>query len=535
MRDSQSQPIRTPLKTQIVAVTVYPDQARVTRRGQIDVSPSFLLLEVTHLPSGIQMDDGLQAHPSGTARVTLQRPLLEPLKDDGTCLSLERSLQALEDEFRQCKDELAQLNTQKSFLESLSARTAHTFARGLSEQRLDLTVVSRFLEFFEQTHQKISRAIATHERLKHTLDVKLQDSRQAVLQLQGKATPLAYQILLPVQIHTPGTLYLEIIYGVDGAKWKPVYDVRVDKDPTRLTIDCLAEIQQQTGEAWDDVAIRVSTAVPEKTPAIPTAPLWRDSTPATEVEIVPSRSARRKVGSNVLEDAYRMLGAVPGSEVPPSDHNEEDWSASVMKLVGTTISFVAPQRAAIAADGKPHPVLVNQFQADCEYTYIAIPQQCSAPYLQARVNNPSEGFPLLPGKAYLFRAGGYVGEEDFEYAPPGSSSELSLGLDDRITIQRELVSKAADYTDPCRNLRAFRLNIHNPFPYPITMDVLEQMPASQSEDIRITLQKAEPTPALGQAGVCQWELEIPAEGTRQIFYEYTVEHPCDVPVLGMEG
>ena len=116
----------TPIKTKIVAVTVYPEQARITRQGQLEASPGDLRLRVDALPAVLEVGS-LQIDARGTAQVSLQPPHLTPTAtDDG---GLQRRQAALteqrhqaEDAFRSCKDTLSSLNHQQAFLDRKSTR-----------------------------------------------------------------------------------------------------------------------------------------------------------------------------------------------------------------------------------------------------------------------------------------------------------------------------------------------------------------------------------------------------------------------------
>ena len=68
--------------------------------------------------------------------------------------------------------------------------------------------------FLAESHQRLSQAIATQERLKHTLDLELQALRQRILQHQNEVLPVQYHLLLPITVHTPGTLQLDIVEKV---------------------------------------------------------------------------------------------------------------------------------------------------------------------------------------------------------------------------------------------------------------------------------------------------------------------------------
>jgi uncharacterized protein (TIGR02231 family) len=536
MPDSANCPELTPITTEIVAVTVYSEQARITRQAHIEVAPSTMVLEITALPTVLQADT-IQAYAEGTAQVTLQKPVLEPLKSSVQAneSALINTLHEVEDAFRRCKDTLAGLSQQQSFLMTLAEKTAQSFAEGLSQQGITLEAVAQFLDFFERTHQQISDAIATHERQKSQLDSQLQVARTAVQQFEATPPPPHYRILIPITVKQAGTVDLRLIYDVTQAHWSPVYDVRLERDHHALEIDCIAEIQQTTGEAWTGVDLRVSTATPENNPEIPDPSLLRIQPFLKKQDPEPDRRTKPtlKSRSRVLDDTYRMLGALPGSEIP-SPVDDDGLDPGNLQPASAIVNFQAIAPAYIPSDAQPHRIPVGQLHLDNEFTYIALPQRHSAPYLCTELTNPPDKWPLLPGQAYLFRANGYVGEVEFNYVAPGESFQLSLGLDERVTVQRELVTKATQNCETCIDLRAFRLSIHNPFTYSIVVTVLEQIPVSRMDDIKIKLVQTEPIATVNAAGQCQWMLQLAAQETCCLYYQYAVEHPADVPISGLE-
>lgn len=536
--ESASQSMLTTLETEIVAVTVYSDQAQITRQGNIEVSPSTAVLAVGPLPAVIA-PESIQAYVSGTAQVTLQKPYLEPLQQPTSTEVplLTKQIQEIEAAFRHCKDILSGLSQQQAFLEALAEQTAHSFAQGLSQQTTTLEGITQFLEFFAQSHQQITGAIAAHEREKHDLNLTLQQTRQALQQLEASSPATPYRILLPLQVKQAGSLALSLIYDVTQAQWNPAYDIRLEKDQHSLQIDCIAEIQQNTGESWTHVDLKVSTAAPEKAPAIPDPSLLPSHAFLRKKEPERSLPPKREIKSRsrVLDETYRMLGALPGSEIPPHAAEETSSRSASLPPASAIICLAATGTAHVPSDGKPHRIPVGQLQLDSAFTYIALPQRNSAPYLCAELTNPPNKWPLLPGTAYLFRTGGYVGEVTFNYVAPGESFQLSLGLDERVTVQRELVANPHQEEDKCVDLRAFRLSIHNPFPHPIEVTVLEQIPVSHTEDITINLVKAEPAPTINEARQCQWSIQVAPQETRHLHYQYAVEHPADVPISDLDA
>jgi hypothetical protein len=134
------------LETTLVAVTVYPEQARVTRRGQVQVMAGQTRLVVDALPKTLQLQT-VQTHQCSGVDIQLQGVEVIPTamvadRSPGTIASSDAStnalsdrLQELEQRFRQVKDKLAALTLQRDFLTKLATRTAHTFSLGWLDSR----------------------------------------------------------------------------------------------------------------------------------------------------------------------------------------------------------------------------------------------------------------------------------------------------------------------------------------------------------------------------------------------------------------
>ncbi|MEM0979618.1 MAG: mucoidy inhibitor MuiA family protein [Cyanobacteria bacterium P01_H01_bin.58] len=538
--DSPSSATCVSVNTQIVEVMVYPHQARVTRLGHIRVKKQTLMLEIQDLPATLQTDS-IQAYPAGSAKVILQEPEIQTAvtatSADEHTQELSQQVQQLEIAFRACKDQLAVLNLQRTFLESLQEKSAVSFAEGLSQRAMGLEEVAGLLQFLEESYTKIAQEIAQQERLKQDLDHQLQAKRKQLQESQSPEPTPRYRILLPLTVEEPGTLELNLLYDVDQAHWAPLYEVRLNQALRDVQINYVAQVYQNTGEAWPNVALKFSTAAHLKEPTLPPMGVWHVDLSKTRIvtpEHTASHAANRRSRSDILEDTYRMLGAVPGSEIP-ADENDATTRQLNTHTKSAVVCFPALEPAVVPSGDRPERVKLCQLQIDTQLSYVALPQLCSAPYLQAQLANPLETWPLLAGTAHIFKDGGYIGREPIDYVAPGESFQLSLGLDERISLRRELIAKETQTANDCRDLQSYRLTLHNPLEHTITLNVIEQIPLSQTEKIQVNLVEAAPSTTASDAGFCQWSIALKPQETQHIQYQYAVEHPCDMPILGWDS
>jgi len=81
----------------------------------------------------------------------------------------------------------------------------------------------------------------------------------------AKLHELRKYVELEVEGSGAATLYLE--YQVEAARWSPSYAARFEGE--RVTLEVRAMIAQDTGEDWTGVALRLSTAEPERSGGLP--------------------------------------------------------------------------------------------------------------------------------------------------------------------------------------------------------------------------------------------------------------------------
>jgi uncharacterized protein (TIGR02231 family) len=542
----------TPVETEIIAVAVYPTQARITRRGTVHLGAGETTLELTDLPVTLQPQT-VQAQGYSSSPVTLQTVQVTPIP---ALAAQEIALQAaantvrdLEDQFRQAKDHLMALGLKRTFLETLAERSSRTFPLGLAQQQVDLAGVTDLLAYVEAQYKTVAAAIAQQERHKHDLDQQLQDARQQHHLLENALPKIHYRICLPLHMGAADTVDIEVTYQVDQVQWHPCYDIRFGDQPDRLTLDYLANISQQTGEDWPDVPVTLSTAIPNKTPMVPQLEAWYVDLPR-QLPTTPATKQSKRSRSPSMNEVYHMLGAVPGSELPPGGTVSEPQSQAGAPAMAV-VRFKALETATIPSDGESHRVCLAQNDFASQFTYVALPQQYDAAYLQAHLTNPANGLPLLAGTAHLFREGGYIGQERFDYVAPGQSFQLSLGLDERFSVQREPVQQEPVQQEPaqrkpaqqpeeakskglqCQVSSAYRLSFHNPLAHAVQMTVLEQVPVSRSEPVKVHLDPSTPPATVSKEGICQWNLTLPPHQVTHIQYNYQVEYPCGVTVTGL--
>jgi uncharacterized protein (TIGR02231 family) len=166
-----------------------------------------------------------------------------------------------------------------------------------------------------------------------------------------------------------------------------------------------------------------------------------------------------------------------------------------------------------------------------------MPHLVSFAYLQATVKNNPNGATLLPGKANIFRDNVFVGTTGLENIAPGQEFKLNLGIDEGLKIERDLVERLVDkrlISNQRRITYSYRLIITNLLDKEVNLKLTEQLPVSRNEQIKVRLSRSNPQIQLGEMGILEWLLTLPAQEQREIYYQFNVEHPPDLMVVGLD-
>ncbi|MBD2385549.1 mucoidy inhibitor MuiA family protein [Cylindrospermum sp. FACHB-282] len=528
------------VQSQIVAVTVYADKALVTRRGVVSLTGLERELVITPLPLTVETES-VRVSGTGTVGVRLlgvssvSLYTTEPTAEG--VAQLTRQIQQLEAEKLHLQAQIQALALQSSFIAGLREKTEQPFAQSLARKNISLSETLDFLNFVGSQYSEYAIASGEYKSQQQELDKQLQVLRTALQKIQTPNIQESLSLIVAVEVSGVGEFDLEVSYVVNRASWSPLYDLRVDSIRDIVHLSYLAEVTQSTGEDWLGVALTLSTAKPGLGTLPPKLVPWYISTPQ------PSIGRRREV---MLPPAAAMMArsAPPGegsweAEEEPAEVNfipAEIVVAEVAKE-GGVVTFKLNSGGNIKSDGTPHKTTIFNDDYPCNFEYVAMPRLVSFAYLQAKVKNSPNGATLLPGKANIFRDNTFVGTTELENIAPGQEFKLNLGIDEGLKIERNLVERQVDKKLMSKQRRityGYRLIITNLLNLETHLKLTEQLPVSRNEEIKVRLNQSNPQIQLSEMGILAWGLTLPPQEKREIYYQFTVEHPPELTVVGLD-
>ncbi|MHC5614361.1 MAG: mucoidy inhibitor MuiA family protein [Nostoc sp.] len=532
---------RKTVQSEIVAVSVYSDRALVTRRGVVDLTGIEQELVITPVPVTLETES-VRVSGAGTVGVRLvgvssdRIYTTEPVGERVAYLT--RQIQQLEAEKRHLQAQVDALALQSSFIEGLREKTEEPFSVSLSRKNLSLSETLDFLNFLGSQYSEYAIASGECKTQQQELDKQLQALRTSLQKIQTPHPKESFNLVVAVEVTGEGEFELELSYLVNRASWTPLYDLRFSTTSNIVHLSYLAEITQSSGEDWIGANLTLSTAKPGLGTLPPKLEPWYIDAP------LPQRVRRR------FEAQPPLLPSIPE---PPASTARADWeeqdevtedslipaetmTAEVSKQ-GSIVTFKLNGGGNIPNDGAPHKTTIFNDDYPCSFDYVAMPRLVSFAYLQANVKNSPNGATLLPGKANIFRDNVFIGTTQLDNITPGQEFKLNLGIDEGLKIERDLVERVVDkrlISNQRRITYTYRLIITNLLDKEIDLKLTEQLPISRNEQIKVRLSRSNPQIQLGEMGILEWQLTLPPQERREIYYQFNVEHPPELTVVGLD-
>ncbi|MER7335110.1 MULTISPECIES: DUF4139 domain-containing protein [unclassified Micromonospora] len=522
------------IEAPVVGVTVYPDRARVTRRGSTRLAAGEHRVRVAPLPLGLRRDS---LRVGGRGAVTVLGVDVTAWRQarsaDGQVRELEQRRRELADELAEV-DDAAEIEAQRGeFIGRLAERAGGTYARALASGDAAPTDVATFADSVAgQLADSRGRRRALARR-RTDLTEELAAVERQLTAANGKREPdrLAAEVTVSVDADD-AELDLELTYLVDGARWQPSYDLRLVDDT--MTVTWFGLVSQDTGEDWPECELQLSTARPAAATRVPELSPWY----LDRVRPAPPQPVMRAASFGAMPPPPAP-GAAPAAAAgaarsgPPEARMRE--SVATVEQGVTAATYRPARPVAVPADGSAHRTTIAVLDLPARLDHVTVPVRAAEAHLRATVRNTS-AHTLLPGPAAVFHGADFVAATRLPTWAPGEETELALGVDDRVRVERKLGRRAdtrATLGSTRRREVEYRISVANHTPQAATVEVRDQLPVSRDEAVVVREATVVPPPAeRTELGELTWRLRLGPGESGEITMGFRVEIAKGVELAG---
>lgn len=527
----------------IDAVTVYPQGADVVRVSSVDLKAGEHTLLLEDLPGSIDPQsirvDG--AGNSGLEITSVDSKIVELSSAD-----IDAKRKVINDQIEMLMDERSGLDqtvsdaqAQQRLLMSLADKQLQPGSTTETVKTVDATALGNLVDLVGARLTTISKSI-------HDAQLRQKAIDKSVADLNVRAGSLApdevahMQVSLHVVASAAMTGSVKVSYRIGGAGWQPFYDAKLAIPPkgekAKLEIIRRAEVMQNTGEVWDNVAMTLSTARPTGSTAAPD--LGEDPIQVAMAEAlgrIAERADAPAVAAPMVVDD-KQKGEDESTFVAQDALKKADGMAiqrqAVIEMAGFNANYVIQGRVSVENTGTAKKVRIATDQFEAALQAITVPRLDPNAYLTAAFTMKGDA-PYLPGVVNLFRDGMFMGQGSLPQLSAGEDAKLGFGADDLIKVKRAEVkrnsSKEGIITSSNVQELAWEMSVTNLHGVTIPVTVIDRKPFST--DVRITVETLPGMTAPSvmdldkKRGVLAWNFDLEPKAQKDIKTGYKVTAP----------
>ena len=323
---------------------------------------------------------------------------------------------------------------------------------------------------------------------------------------------------------------LSYTYNVGGVYWQPFYDVKFTKPSDPASFVLKAQLTQQTGEDWNDVKLIFSTEQPNNGRVLGNLyPYYLQPQ---------QQHARtyRKQSNNVESLAAKVSGVSEDAAeyaVPMANATKySEMTVSQKTMLGK--EYEVGMKHTIISDGKEKIIALETKSTKADYKHYTIPKIEKAAYISALMPQ-WEDLELMDASGKIYLENNYINDTYISSSNTEDTLNLSIGQDKRVAVDRKIAKTKPEKTGLLSNtietIVTITLSIKNNNQTPIDINVVDQIPLSNQENIKITAGDLSKAQYDEKTGKLTWDFSLKALEQKTITFNYTVRQPKGVNII----
>lgn len=603
---------QTETKGKIDAVTVYRGQALVTRVIDVGTANGGLQeIVVTDLPPAIAAESLYAEAEAGIEVRSVryrQRAVAQDSRED--VRKLESEVRTLADQLETTRGKIKQIDWQRAYLDKVENFVTGTAVVENGKGVLNAETLTKMTDHLTTQRTKVTddaRKLQLEARdLEEQLNLKQRDLNQ--LNARGNRTAREATIF----VNAPQGGKLRVSYIVSNATWSPSYNLRAPATPNgNVSIEYQASVQQVSGEDWGDVKMTLSTATPALVAAAPSlqpmtlalaAPAQseiadqlkslgykqaKEQVQAMRDELNRSRLASGNTWANKpmgqatggqaggaplgdgawdRRDAELFAGNLQQADKAINDNSKREQlldflSAETITRAkdsgeartpaateGVSVAYTLASRTSLPS--RDDQQLIQIAKSDCrsDFYRVATPVLSSFVYNEGAVTNTGSQL-LLAGPSASYSDGEFVGRGVIPTTAVGQQFIAGFGNDSSLRTSRELVDRTERTQGGNRVVEfTYRLTVENFGKTPAKVRLMDRIPVTKGNDIRVELIKPGTLPPSSDPvynadqrpkGILRWDVEVPAGTSADkpfaVEYTFRVEYDRQMTITEVPG
>lgn len=519
--------LRVPLAP--AEVTVYPQGAMVGLRADLDVPAGQHTLRMPLNPQLAQGGFGFTLDLRGDVTLmsrSVSRVPFDPklyytdaqTEADAALTEAETATRIAQDAVAQSRSQIAALEAQVAFLRTATASNAETLPSVLQLTELGGAIGA---EVARLSAERITLSAAL-PALEEAITLAQEAETRARAALDNLTPPQANWTLFDLEVQAAATAPVQanVTLLTGAASWRTTYEV--DLTEGALTLEPSAQVQNNSGQSWDNVALTLSTVFPFDRIDGPYVGPQIASIFDPEARQQAFDKSNRGLAMSDSMASPMMEAEVVVQSAPMQVSGRQDGPAFVFDVPGSVSVLNGASQAEFA---------LETISLEAETQIFAAPRIEKKAFLIASTTNTGAG-PILAGEARFSRDGVFIGQSNVPEMTPGAEADLPFGALKGIQLARRVLDRQSgdqgiiSRSDTREEVVEFDVtNLTNEAQ---EVRTLYAFPVSEQEDLEINV-SAQPVPTTfpydDRRGVAAWDFALKPGEKRTVRIDMALRWP----------
>ena len=531
--------------SEITAVTVYADRARVTREATIALPTESTRFSFAKLPSWI--DEGSVRVSLKTAAgakgevldVQIRRTYLTAASDEEV-RKAQNAVQEISDQLSELVDQGKVIDQRRKHLESIRVFALDKLPKDAATREVKVAEYSEFLTFLETSLTKLNADRRALEIKKRDLQPEQNVRQKKLSELNSRAQ--LEERSVEVTLVGQGQSIVVLTYLLAGASWEPAHELRTEKEGGNVSILSYAVVRQSTGEDWGSAKLSFSTQNLSRTARIPELDtLLVGQGSKTPVQILEQQEDTYQDALGNYRSQNRLWfdnNNIANKQIAIRnlDFNDAIQQKAVRTFAklserATTAHFPALAEKAVPTDGQPVRLPIGELSLSRTERIVAAPEASLNAARVFELNNQNEQA-LLPGKVTLYLGTNFLGSTAIDFVGPGEGFSLYAGVEDQVKVSRVLdrsksEKRKSSFSSKTELQASWIIEVENLSSVAKNVRLADRIPVSQTDDVKVRSVRISPKITPDEKGLFSWDLALAPKEKRTLTVEYIVQYPSD--------
>ncbi len=350
-------------------------------------------------------------------------------------------------------------------------------------------------------------------------------------ELNANSSYTRSEIIVLVSSHSNAYKNIQIKYLVADAGWAPAYDIKAEDTDKPVQLIYRAKVFNNTGIAWENLKMKLSTADPTLSVTQPNLKPWLLSykTYGQQAYYQNNRQQKSNQQLQISPGEGYFQNDIAGEAVTDglfgNVTNSSNYSSAALPELNA--EFKISRTYSVPSDDKPYLIDVSEHELPASYKHYAVTKLDKGVFLLARITG-WEDLNLVEGPANVYYAGTYLGQSFIKTRDVSDTLNLSLGRDGKVIVTRSKLKKFSSSQfigNKRKETLTYEIIVKNNRKSSIEIDIHDQLPISQSDEIVVKALEISDAIANPATGELKWKYRLNPGQVKKIRLSFSIKYP----------